>query len=162
MALLDFQRVFHHGVRVPDIDAAMAELGRTLGLRWATVQHNADRAVWTPDRGLEHVELTFVYSCDGPHRIELLQGQAGSVWDAPDDPGLHHAGVWSDDVAADTEALVAAGWTVTAAAAAPDDGYGSFSYVRPPSGLVVELVTTAAADRFERWWAGEPLGSERA
>jgi catechol 2,3-dioxygenase-like lactoylglutathione lyase family enzyme len=157
----DFQQVFHIGVRVADVDAAMVEMTETLGLNWASVQHKLERSVWTPGRGLEHVELTFVYSCDGPHRVELLRGQPGSVWDCADQPGAHHVGVWSTDVAADSEGLVAAGWRVTAAAVAPEDGYGTFAYVTPPSGLVVELVSTAAKARFETWWSGGDLGSER-
>lgn len=159
--MFDYQRTFHVGVRVPDIDASMAEIGAAQGVTWASVQHADDRTVWTPARGLEQVALTFVYSCEGPHRVELLQGSAGSVWDCGDRPGLHHVGVWSDDVAADTERCLAAGWTVTAAAKAPDDGYGTFTYVVPPSGLIVELVASAAQPRFETWWAGGRMGAER-
>lgn len=159
--IVDYQNVYHSGVRVADIDAAMAEMRDTLGLRWASVQHSSSRALWTPEHGLQHIELTFVYSCDGPHRIELLRGAPGSIWDASDEPGLHHVGVWSDDVVADTNAFVAAGWRVAAAAATPDDGYGTFTYVQPPTGLIVELVSSAARPRFETWWAGGSLGSER-
>lgn len=159
--MIDDQRIYHVGVRVPDVDVAMAELGPSLGVTWASVQHSEVRTVWTPERGLEHVALTFVYSREGPQHIELLRGASGSVWDCGHDPGAHHVGVWSDDVAADVDRCVAAGWSVTAAAAAPDDGFGSFAYVQPPSGLVVELVTSAAMPRFEAWWAGGALGGER-
>jgi catechol 2,3-dioxygenase-like lactoylglutathione lyase family enzyme len=159
--IINYQQAFHTGVRVEDIDAAMAEMHDTLGVRWASVQHSSSRSLWMPDHGLEQVELTFVYSCDGPHRIELLQGAPGTVWDAGDHPGVHHMGVWSDDVAADTDAVVAAGWSVAAAAAPPEDGYGTFAYVQPPSGMIVELVSAAARPRFEAWWAGGDLGSAR-
>ena len=159
--MFDFARVFHTGVRVDDVDEAMAELGPTLAITWASVQHIPDRSLWTPDRGLEHVALTFVYSCEGPQHIELLRGTAGSVWDCGESPGLHHVGVWSDDVVGDVDRFRAAGWAVTAAAAAPDDGYGSFAYVESPSGSLVELVTAAAQARFEEWWAGGAMGSER-
>ena len=103
--MLDFTRVFHTGVRVHDVDAAMAELGPTLGITWASVQHMPARSVWTPERGLEHVALTFTYSCEGPQHVELLRGAPGSVWDCGESPGLHHVGVWSDDVAGDVERL---------------------------------------------------------
>lgn len=159
--MFDYQRTYHLGVRVPDIDAAMAEYGAAQGVRWATVQHSDARSVWTPERGVEQVALTFVYSCDGPHRIELLQGGPGSVWDCGDRPGLHHVGVWSDDVAGETEEAVAAGWRVAAAAKSPEEGYGTFTYVVPPSGLIVELVSSAAVPRFEAWWAGGSLGADR-
>ncbi len=159
--MFDYQGVYHTGIRVPDVDVAMAEMGASLRVTWASVQYSTDRSIWTPERGNERVELTFVYSCEGPQHIELLQGQAGSVWDCGDQPGLHHVGVWSENVAADVDRFVAAGWRVAAAGEAPEKGFGTFAYVVPPSGLVVELVSVAAKPRFEVWFAGGSLGSER-
>jgi catechol 2,3-dioxygenase-like lactoylglutathione lyase family enzyme len=159
--MIDFSRQYHLGVRVADIDAAMADMGESLNLRWASVQHNPAQRVWTPDRGLVEVPLTYVYSCDGPMHVELLEGPPDTVWHAGDRPGAHHVGVWVDDVAAETTACLDQGWTLAAAGAPPEDGYGVFTYVVPPSGLIVELVWSAVADRFERWWAGAPMGNER-
>ncbi|MGA0878033.1 MAG: hypothetical protein ACO3SP_02840 [Ilumatobacteraceae bacterium] len=42
--------------------------------------------------------------------------------------------------------------------AEPDKGYGAFVYVRPPSGLIVELVWSGIKPMFDRWFAGGPLG----
>jgi hypothetical protein len=67
-------------------------------------------------------------------------------------------GVWVEDVAATTERLVAMGWTLEIAQVAPDDGYGAFSYVRAPSGFLLEPVSSALKPAFERWWAGGSLG----
>ena len=159
--MIDYQRLYHTGIRVPDIDRAMEELGATMGLTWATVQHNPRQALWTPEHGHREVGLQFVYSCEGPQHIELLQGQRGTIWDGLDDPGVHHIGVWVDDVAAETERCVASGWRVAAAAMSPDDGYGAFTYVVPPCGPIVELVWSAIRPRFEGWWAGGELGAER-
>ena len=55
---------------------------------------------------------------------------------------------------ADTESLLADGWTLELAANAPEEGYGRFTYVRSPSGYLVEPVSLAHKPRFERWWAG--------
>lgn len=159
--MIDYQRLFHTGIRVPDVDQAMAEMGEPLGVTWAAVQHNPVQAVWTPDRGLEHVPLTFVYSREGPQHVELLQGPAGSIWDGAADPGVHHVGLWVDDVGAETQRCVDAGWTVAAAGASPDEGYGPFTYVVPPSGPIIELVWSAIEPRFDAWWAGGTLGGER-
>ena len=38
--MIDYQRLFHLGVRVNDVDAAMSEMTRGLGVSWAAVQHN--------------------------------------------------------------------------------------------------------------------------
>jgi len=114
-------------------------------------------SVWVPGSGPVVLQLALTYSVEGPVHLELLQGPAGSIWDANDVPGAHHFGYWSDDVGADTESLLADGWTLELAAAAPDDGYGRFTYVRSPSGYLVEPVAVASKPRFERWWAGGSL-----
>ena len=158
---IDWQRIYHTGIRVHDLDAAMDEMGETLGATWATVQHNPAQQIWTPEDGLRAVELTFVYSCEGPQHIELLQGVPGTPWHAGDQPGVHHVGIWVDDVAAETERCLANGWSIAAAGAAPEDGYGVYTYVVPPSGPIVELVWSAVEPRFEAWWAGGTLGNER-
>ena len=158
MAAFDFRRMYHSGVRVPDLRAAMDELGPQLGVTWAEPVFAEAQPVWTPEHGQQHVALAFTYSCEGPQHIELLQGAPGSVWDGSEHPGLHHVGVWSDDVVGDTRAFLDAGWTLALAMSSPDEGFGRFTYVQPPgSGLLVELVSSAVLPRFEKWWAGGSL-----
>ena len=155
-AAIDYGRAYHHGVRVADLDAAMAELGDTLSLTWCEPQRR-DQQVWLPEIGPTAIPLRFTYSMQGPQYLELLEGEPGSIWDGREQPGLHHIGVWSDDVAGETEALIGRGWSLRLAQTSPDDGYGAFTYVQPASGLIVELVTTAVRPMFERWFAGGPL-----
>ena len=155
--MIDYQRLFHTGIRVPDLDAAMEEMGETLGVTWASVQDKPGQQVWTPEDGRQRTHLRFTYSCEGPQHLELLEGEPGSVWDGRDDPGVHHVGVWVDDVAAETQRCLDLGWTLAAAQASPDDGFGAFTYVVPPSGPIVELVWSAIKPRFESWWAGGEL-----
>lgn len=152
----DYGRCYHQGIRVPDLEASMEELGVSLGVTWCRVQES-EQAVWLPDAGECRIPLRFTYSAEGPQHIELLQGAEGSIWDGRSAPGLHHVGVWSDDVAGETRALEQRGWKVLMAQASPDRGYGAFTYVQPPSGLIVELVWGAIAPMFQRWFAGGPL-----
>lgn len=159
--MFDYQQIFHIGHLVPDIDRAMAEIGGATGLDWARVQHTQARTVWTPQRGTEEVALTFVYSRSGPQHVELLCGEPGSIWDGATSAGVHHVGVWSDDIAVDAQQFVSDGWTVDAAARAPEDGFGAFAYVTSPTGMIVELVAAAARPRFDVWFAGGSLGSDR-
>jgi hypothetical protein len=65
--------------------------------------------------------------------------------------------MWVDDVKATTDRFLAEGWSLEVCGAAPEDGYGAFSYVRAPSGFLLEPVTSAAKPMFEQWWAGGPL-----
>lgn len=155
--MIDFARAYHLGVRVPDIERAMHEMGSNLGLEWCSLQVS-EQSVWLPDQGSVRIPLKFTYSTTGPMHVELLEGAPASVWDGRVAPGAHHIGVWSDDVRGDTTALVDAGWTLLMAQAPPDAGYGAFTYVQPPSGLIVELVWSAIAPMFQRWFDGGPLG----
>lgn len=156
--VIDYQRLYHTGIRVPDLRAAMEELGPALGVTWATPMHSPSQAAWTPEHGQEELELHFTYSCEGPQHVELLQGPPGSVWDGSVQPGVHHVGLWCDDVAAETQRLVDLGWRLELAARSPEEGFGTYTYVRPPgSAMLVELVWSGALARFEQWWAGGTL-----
>lgn len=151
--MIDFDRMFHFGIRVADLDKATAEMGGALGVRWATAR-DGEQSVWTPERGAETVPLRFTYSVDGPQHLELLEGAPGSPWHAAESPGVHHVGVWVDDVATETGRLVDLGWQLVAAQSSPQNGFGVWSYVAPPSGLIVELVDAAIEPHFQAWWAG--------
>ena len=155
MARIDNQ--FHYGIRVPDIEATMADMSAGLGVSWCQLQER-NQPVWTPDKGAHTVELRFTYSMDGPMHIELLQGASGRIWNGDDRTGMHHTGIWCDSVAESTEQMIGAGWTLLAASLPPEQGYGAFAYVQSPDGLIVEPVTSAAKPMFDRWFAGGPLG----
>lgn len=147
---------FHVGIRVPDLDAAMAELGPSLGVTWCRVQER-DQRLWTPEGGAVTTPLRFTYSAEGPVHLELLQGEAGTIWDAGAGAGLHHSGVWSEDVGAETDAMLDAGWSLVGAQLPPEDRFGAMTYVQAPSGFILELVSTVVQPMFERWWAGGDL-----
>ena len=118
--------------------------------------------IWLPDRGEVTMQLAITYSCEGPVHIELMQGEADSPWDAADGAGLHHFGYWADDVPAETERLLAQGWRLEMAAASPEQGYGRFTYMRSPSGILVEPLNRSSKPRFEAWWAGGDLATAPA
>jgi len=159
--MFDYQRLFHTGVRVANLDKAMHELGTAACLSWAQPVER-EQPVWTPAGGEQSVRLRFTYSTEGPQHLELLEGEPGSVWDGRHAPGVHHIGVWVEDVAAEARRLVDEGWEVVAAALRPDKGFGGFAYVSPPSGMIVELVSAAVEPMFVQWWAGGPFGGSHA
>ncbi|MCX6434084.1 MAG: VOC family protein [Actinobacteria bacterium] len=149
-------RMFHVGHLVPDIHQAMDELGASLGLEWTAVVAREDQRIWTPEHGQRTVPLKFCYSTQGPQRLELLEGVEGTPWWSGDPRNLHHAGVWCD-VPTLTNDLIARGWTLVCSQLAPEEGYGSFTYVRSPSGFLLEPVAEANEERMNRWFAGGSL-----
>ena len=156
---LDWGEVFHVGIRVADLEVAQQELTDSIGVRWTTPAHIPMKA-WVPSEGYQDCELTISFSVEGPVHIELLYGSPGSYWDTSNGaPGLHHIGVWVDDVTQVNQDLVSRGFTVELAGESPEKGYGGFTYVRSPGGVLFEPESGlhGSKERFERWYAGGSL-----
>lgn len=153
--MIDYQRLFHVGIRVPNLDAAMHEIGSSLGVTWAEPRENPAQNLWTPEGGAQEIHLRYTYSAEGPQHIELLEGPSDTFWDGRTSPGTHHVGVWADDVQGETDRLMSLGWTLVGAQHDPSagNGVGVFTYLQPPSGLIVELVDAAVLPHFESWWS---------
>lgn len=146
---------FHIGAVVVDLDRGMAELSTGLGFEWHTVQERTMH-VRTID-GIAPVSLRFTYSKQTPH-IELLQGDPGSIW-GPEHAGIHHIGVWSDDLDRDAEALAAAGFGMEVTLASRStDGPSGFTYQRSELGVRIELVPTSSRAAFDNWFGGGDFG----
>ena len=147
--MIDYQRIFHTGILVPDLDVAMKEMGASLGVTWATPWSYEPMSYWTP-AGKATAPLRVTYSKQGPQHVELIQG--GGFW-AASPPRTHHVGVWTDNLAAEANALVKQGWKPEAALLAPEEGWGRFCYIRPPAGgLLLELVSTEIKALMESRW----------
>lgn len=154
---MDYQGIYHVGLLTEGLEAAMADLGSQLDLTWCSVQERS-MPVRTAE-GITTTSIRFTYSAEGPQHVELLEAEPGSYWDGTGRPGLHHVGIWVDDLAGETDRMIAAGGTLEAAGVAPDgEGYGTFTYVRAATGQLIELVDVRARPRFEAWWAGGSLG----
>ena len=156
---LDWGEVFHVGIRVTDLKAAQQELTQALGVGWTTPATIPMKG-WAPVQGSVSYDLTISFSKEGPVHIELLYGSAGSYYDVSNGgAGLHHIGVWVDDVTRVNQDLVGQGYTVELAGASPEEGYGAFTYVRSPGGVLFEPESGlhGAKERFERWYAGGSL-----
>jgi lactoylglutathione lyase len=155
----EWGEIFHVGVLVADMELAQREFTSSMGVRWTTPAHMPMKA-WAPGRGYRNDELTISFTVEGPVHIELLHGSPGSYWDTSiTGAGLHHIGVWVDDVARANEELVRRGWAVELAGKAPEEGYGGFTYTRSPAGVLFEpeVRGAGAKERFERWYAGGSL-----
>ena len=149
--MIDFQRIYHTGMAVADIEAARAQIGQDLNLQWSVVRAFDPLPFWTPEAGMHEVVVQACYSRQGPQHLELVQG-TGAFYDPAHQQINRHVGVWVDDLPAEADRLTGRGWRVLAAGAAPDDGYGIIAYLMPPTGgLTVELVSTDLGPVFFEW-----------
>ena len=130
---------FHVGVIVEDLDAAMEEMSRSLGLEFNEPHEST--------YGDSHIRVC--YSLQGPPYLELIQGEPGSMWSTTGGPHADHVGYFVDDLDASMRRLEAEGLPVDI------DGTSyrkRFSYHRSThAGLRVELID---ASRREGLLAG--------
>lgn len=150
--MIDFGQVFHTGVLVADIDAAVELSARSTGARWCSIR-DVDQPMWIPGGPPRSVPIRVTFSTEGPHRIELIQGAPGSLWDGETSPGVHHIGMWVDDLAAATGEMISGGWELVGAHKPPEAGYGFATYLRGEGLDLVELVTTRLRPILESWWS---------
>ncbi|OBK49293.1 VOC family protein [Mycobacterium kubicae] len=129
--------LYHTGIVVPDIDAAMARLSAVAGYEWTSVQ-----SYTLPFRTAnETTQLTtsFVYSLQSPH-LELLQEIPGTPWTAKPGNAIHHLGYFTDDLVDTAHSLERNGFSfeLTADFAGPDPAL--FAYYTDDFGTRIEIV----------------------
>jgi hypothetical protein len=130
--------LWHTGIVVDDLAAAMDELGHELGVTW--YEGGAEVRMITDD-GARSVTTAYALSKEGPHHVELGQSIDGTLWTAPAPGHAHHLGYWVDDVAATSAALTALGSPRVATIAMTDDAPPMCAYHRARNGLYVEVVS---------------------
>jgi hypothetical protein len=140
---------YHVGIIVAELGEAMRDLTSTLGLSWASEQRR-EFPVMVNGEPVQR-DIHFVYSITGPPYVELI-GANEPPWSMQD--GLHHLGIWSEDIVADLDALLAQKYTVAATGLNRKGYAGGFAYLNSPTGLLVELVDTRGKGAFDRWLAG--------
>jgi hypothetical protein len=148
--------LFKTGLLVTDLEGALRDLGRWLGVAWTPVQQS--RLVLATPSGREEVALRFAYSTGSPPYLELLEAQPAGYYAAPAGAHLHHVGRWVDDLAKASRALADAGLPLEAAGVdASGRAPAVFAFHRGAHGLRIELVDRAMQPGFEAWLAGGTL-----
>ena len=145
---------YHFGLIVRDFERALAELGSTMGVEWASVQRRTFD-VRQPN-GVVTADFRVTYSVTGPPHFEIIEACPGTIWERPSSGGIHHLGYWSQDLAADSERLTTAGyvWEATYDNPAVDGPFGFTYHTLPATGVRVELVDVARKPAFDQWLAG--------
>lgn len=139
---------FHYGIVTGDLAASMSQLSVALGVTWTapgsggTLFHSVD--------GRPQPQPVSAISREGPIHIDLIQGEPGTIWAAPDGPRLHHFAYWTDDLEDDIARLTRDGWRLELTK--PDAGGRPtvFAYLVRDDGFRVELIDAAGKETYAR------------
>lgn len=153
--MLGTHEVFHVGRVVEDLGVAMRAIGESLAITWAPVQVRTI-AILTGSGEHRDEPIRFTYSADGPPHVELIEPGPGSLWHASADAGLHHIGVFADDVTAPPGPGM-----VLEFGGRLDGRLGGFAYYAAADGMRVELVEASRRASFAAWFAGGELAPAR-
>jgi hypothetical protein len=137
---LDQADLWHTGIVVDDLAAAVEEVGEELGVTWYT---GGAEVRLTTDDGARRVTTSYALSKEGPHHVELVQSIPGTLWTSPAPGHAHHLGYWVRDVVAASTALVQVGTPRVATIALSDESPPMCAYHRSGSGLYIEVVSRA-------------------
>lgn len=151
--------MFHVGIVVPDVRAAMEKYSEALGFSfcepWASTM---DVAV---DGHAREVRLAATYSTQGPPYLELVEELSGGVW-APDALGLDHVGLWTDDLAGTVRRLESAGLPARVRHRPGEPERARFSYHSAGPGVWWELVSRRAERGLMAQLSRGPAGDRPA
>jgi hypothetical protein len=142
--------MYHVGLVVPDLRAAMEQYADTLGLTWATPHETALKVVVDGQRRVG--ELSVTYSLDGPPYLELIQEHRGSVWGA-DGLNLTHIGFWADDLETAKRQLEESGLLSRVYEHDEQGRLARFSFHPSGGGVWLELVRSSFQDQLDAWFA---------
>lgn len=145
--------LFHVGILVTDLDAAIAALGRATGLTFAEPAQLEVQVV--EDGGARPCPLRLTFSEQGPPYLELIEAHEQGVFGLDRNPeGLHHVALWQPGLVARIDELAAAGAPREAALATPA-GQVLVAYLRPDRlhGTRIELVDPGERSTIETYVA---------
>jgi len=137
--------LYHTGIIVPDLEAAMARLSTLAGYRWiAPLTYTLPFRTAT---GTRELTSTIVYSVQSPH-VELLQEVPNSPWIAAPGNSVHHLGYFTDDLAGTARMLEDNGLTFEMTADVPGSELALFAYYVDAFGTRIEIVDRALFPDF--------------
>ncbi|MGD9793525.1 MAG: VOC family protein [Acidimicrobiia bacterium] len=148
MVTLPVADLYHTGVVVPDLAVAKAEYARLgFSFGFGSEAMPPDTPSEMPvifETGLAMVKFVFSCTTPGPHRIELAQAIAGTIWEVLPGRSGHHIGYWCDDVARTSAQLERMGFPCAARIGVTSlDAAPAAVMHRTDSGMYIELVARA-------------------
>jgi Glyoxalase/Bleomycin resistance protein/Dioxygenase superfamily len=137
---LDPKDLYHTGIVVPDLDAAMSHYSTLAGYEWITpLSYTLPFRTAT---GTYELTSTIVYSLQSPH-IELVQEVPGTPWVAAPGNSVHHIGYFTDNLANSARVLEESGFTFEMTGAVGDSELALFAYYVDAFGTRIEIVDRA-------------------
>jgi hypothetical protein len=143
-ATLRAEDLYHTGVVVPDLEAAMARLSAVTGVAWTRVlEGTMTIRLASGDRSMD---LRYAYTLDAPY-VEFVQAVPGTPWEPSASGAAHHVGYFCDDLAATSAALAERGFAREACGVV-DDEIAVFAFHRDTSGVRLEILERARIPDF--------------
>ena len=152
-------KIFHCGILVFDLEAAIDRLTATLGLTFTEPASVHIDRLCDPT---EHAQdLRCAFSRQGPSYLELIEAVGDGIYSARHGEGVHHIGMWDDDVASNQAKLVEEHGLEIDAQVLTEDGRPFTWYAKPQNGVGFrcEFVNTRLRPEIEMWIASGRRGS---
>jgi hypothetical protein len=137
---------FHVGIATDDLETSMRDLSAALGVTW-TVPSCAGRVFHGVD-GKPQSQPVSCISREGPIHIDLMTGEAGTLWEASQ-ARLHHFAYWTNDLQADITRLEGDGWRLEMTLPNAEGRPSVFAYLVRDDGFRLELIDDAGRAAYE-------------
>lgn len=144
-AALKPEDLYHTGLVVPDLEAAMARLTALAGYQW--ISPMSYTLPFRTTAGTRELTSTIVYSVQAPY-LELLQEVPGTPWTAAPGNAVHHVGYFTDNLAQTAQSLQDNGFVFEMTANVPGPELGLFAYYVDAVGTRIEIVDRALFPDF--------------
>jgi catechol 2,3-dioxygenase-like lactoylglutathione lyase family enzyme len=149
-------QLYHVGIVVPDVEVAKAHFTDLLGITWGPVVETEGLPVREGDGAERIVPNMLCYSTEPPY-VELVQEVPGTVWECNEHSNLHHIGVWTDALPADSATYTELRCPLQLCGRDDDGALVQFAYHRDPLGVRIELVDIAMKPMMEEFMFRAPL-----
>ncbi|MBI2699839.1 MULTISPECIES: VOC family protein [Mycobacterium] len=137
--------LYHIGIVVPDLDAAMARFTELAGYGW--IKPMKYTLPFRTVAGTRDLTSNFVYSLEAPH-LELIQEVPGTPWVAAPGNAVHHLGYFADNLAETATMLEDNGFSLEMTADVPGSKLAMFAYYVDAGGTRIEVVDRALFPDF--------------
>ncbi len=145
-----YENLFHVGVVVSDLTEGMERMSSQLGLTWAPIR-TFPVTVADAEGRTESVEVRATYSNQGPPHVELIQAAGDGLWSVGHAGGVHHFGLFVDDLETELERLESEGFVRELQGAAEPGKLSGPVYLSNSLGLRVELVGSEGKVMISDW-----------